>query len=366
MRYFAEDYAEARGLFLTAAMQAGAAIETITHPDARSPAGGPLCIDVARVGRQDATNVLLTISGVHGVEGYPGSAAQVQLLHDSQLDSLPDHVAIVFVHALNPYAWSRDSQRDEDGVDINRNFVDFARLDARPSELHEKFAAILLELDEMSFGALDRTSTAILALRREAGAKPFMDALVGGQYLMPQGIKYGGTKPAWSNVQFRSIVRHYLRDARRVACLDWHTGIGQYGRLFPLCFCPHGSHVRQLTSLWWGGMIDRSSESWSVTGDDTPAPDITGSIWQGLLQETSHAEVAGGVAEFGTVPFDNILQAAVLDHWLAFKASYPETAYWRAQLRTLFAPREPGWERAVAWQAERICAATLSGLSAWT
>lgn len=365
MNYFAENYAQARGLFLAAAMSAGTDIETVTHPQHRGPSGEPLCIDVARKGPRNADNVLLTICGTHGVEGYPGSAAQIWLLRSGVLDRLPDHVAVVFIHALNPYAWSHDSQRNEDGMDINRNFVDFRRIDPKPDPLQDKFAEILLGLDEMSFGALDQATRQIFALRKEVGAKRFMDALAGGQYRLPQGIKYGGSQPSWSNLQFRRIVNAYLDRAPRIACLDWHTGIGDYGRLFPLCFCAPGSHMRQLVLQWWGGGTHRGSESWASSGDDTPAPDISGSTWIGLLEETPNAEVAGGVAEFGTVPFESIVQAVVLDHWLMFKASPDASRYWRAQMRTFFAPRETSWERSVMQQATDISTSTLAGLAAW-
>jgi len=364
---FAESYAHARGMFLTAAMEAGAAIETMTHPSAHCPFGGPLCIDIARLGSIDASNVLFMVCGTHGVEGYSGSAAQIAFLRRGLPERLPPHVAIVILHGLNPYAWSRDSQRNEDGIDINRNFMDFTRPAPPEDPLHHAFAAIL-DIHEMSFGALAQATKDIFALREQGGAKRFMDALAGGQYNSPRGIKFGGEAPSWSNLCFRKVVREYLARAERIASLDWHTGLGPYGDLFTLCFCAENTRAFQLTSAWWGAdVVRRGVESWSAAGEASPSPDITGSAWRCLLEEAPQAEIAGGVIEFGTMPLESILQAVVLDHWLTFTASAddPSTGYWRAQMRAFFAPREASWERSVARHARRICASSLVGLTDW-
>lgn len=367
MEYFAESYAHARGMFLSSAMETGAAIETMTHPNALCPAGGPLCIDIARIGPKDASNVLFMMCGTHGVEGYSGSAAQIAFLKHGLPERLPPHVAIVILHGLNPYAWSRDSQRNEDGIDINRNFMDFARPLPSEDPLHQMFAAIL-DIDEMSFAALGHATQAIFALREHVGAKRFMDALAGGQYNSSRGIKFGGKSPSWSNLCFRSIVQEYLARAERIASLDWHTGLGRYGDLFTLCFCPPQTRAFQLTSAWWGAdVVRRGAESWSAAGETSPSPDITGSAWSCLIEEAAHAEIAGGVIEFGTMPLESILQAVVLDHWLTFTAPADDASmgYWRAQMRAFFAPREIGWERSVARHAQRVCASSLAGLTAW-
>ena len=47
------------------------------------------------------------------------------------------------------------------------------------------------------------------------------------------------------------------------------------------------------------------------------------------------------------------------------KADAPDAAFWRAQMRTWVAPREPGWERSVLAHARRLNAATLNGLLDW-
>src|SRR3954447_1422406 len=68
-------YATARAAFLAAADAAGATIESTPHPRL-GVEGEPLAVDVASLGPADADDVVLVVSGTHGVEGYAGSALQ--------------------------------------------------------------------------------------------------------------------------------------------------------------------------------------------------------------------------------------------------------------------------------------------------
>ncbi|MGN5480822.1 DUF2817 domain-containing protein [Cupriavidus basilensis] len=80
---FATSFAEARQKFL-AARAAGATLAEF-HPTRRGSGGEDLPADVAWVGPADASRVLMVSSGVHGVEGFCGSGAQVALLADAVL-----------------------------------------------------------------------------------------------------------------------------------------------------------------------------------------------------------------------------------------------------------------------------------------
>lgn len=366
MREFAEDYFSARSMFLAATSEAALPVETIWHPNATSPDGRPLAVDIARAGREDASHVLFTVCGTHGVEGYPGSAVMIRLLDSGKLSHLPDHVAVVFLHGLNPFGWSRDSQRNEDGMDINRNFVDFGALPQPDHELIGRFAQ-LMDIKEMSHTALGQAVDQLWKIRDEVGGDRFMQALGAGQYIEPRGAKFGGSKPSWSNGVYRDVVRRYLGRAERIAELDWHTGLGDYGGIFPLCFAASGSEEYHLTADWWGReLVDRGRQSWSIDDPGSPRPDHSGLSHAGLVEEAPQAKIAGGVIEFGTLPVTQIFMAVFLDHWLVHAVpSEAASKFWRAQVRLFLAPREPTWERSVATHAERLYDCTLDGLARW-
>ena len=102
---FAADYSEAREKFLAAARIAGAITHRYDNP-AKGPRGEALSTDVARLGPDDATKLVMTISSTHGVEGYCGSGFQVDWLARVGAAGLPRDAAVVMVHAINPYGFA--------------------------------------------------------------------------------------------------------------------------------------------------------------------------------------------------------------------------------------------------------------------
>ncbi|MCY4566160.1 MAG: DUF2817 domain-containing protein, partial [Gammaproteobacteria bacterium] len=125
-QYFHRSYVAVRGAFRDAVTLRGGEVLTCAHPST-GPAGEPLATDVARLGDESASRVLLLVTGVHGVEGYCGAGALIGWLQSDGPEGLPDNVAVVLVNLINPYgtAWLR--RVNENNVDINRNFVDHGK-----------------------------------------------------------------------------------------------------------------------------------------------------------------------------------------------------------------------------------------------
>src|SRR5689334_7409485 len=93
--YFSHDYLTAANRFRETAAKAGARMESLPI-EAKGPAGERLNIDIAWFGSGTPRRVLLHSSGLHGVEGFAGSAIQLQLINS--LPSLPADSAIVMAH----------------------------------------------------------------------------------------------------------------------------------------------------------------------------------------------------------------------------------------------------------------------------
>src|SRR5471030_3104085 len=187
---FANTYAEARVKFLAAAH--GTRVES--HPE---PLRGleleVLAMDVARIGADDADALLVISSGCHGVEGYCGSGAQVALLHDEAFRAKARHagVALLFIHALNPWGFSSGRRVTHEGVDLNRNFIDFRR-PAPGNPGYDQLAAFLLpEQWPPSAG----NEHQLMSYAASHGMGALQAAISGGQYKHPDGVFYGGTSP---------------------------------------------------------------------------------------------------------------------------------------------------------------------------
>ena len=124
--WFPADYPEGRARFRCAAADAGSRLRSYVNPTVTGRHGEELATDVAVLGSNSPTSVLLITSGTHGVEGFCGSGCQDAFLEQRLYERLPRNAAAVLVHALNPYGYSWHRRVTEDNVDLNRNFIDFA------------------------------------------------------------------------------------------------------------------------------------------------------------------------------------------------------------------------------------------------
>ncbi|MGR9014441.1 MAG: DUF2817 domain-containing protein, partial [Gammaproteobacteria bacterium] len=127
---FPSSYAVARQRWLSNTTNLPCPTRGLPYPCAGiGPDGEQLVTDTIWLGREDAENVLVLIGGTHGIEGFTGSAVQIDMLTllADGLIVIPANTAVLMIHALTPwgYAWQR--RCDADGVDLNRNIVDFSK-----------------------------------------------------------------------------------------------------------------------------------------------------------------------------------------------------------------------------------------------
>ncbi|OZI30187.1 deacylase [Bordetella genomosp. 10] len=358
---FAVDYADGRARFVAQARAAGAALHRYAHPDHKAPDGAELSVDVARLGPADASRTLLLLSGTHGLEGAAGSAAQLAWLATPAAASLPPDTNAVLVHAINPYGWAHQTRTTENNVDLNRNFVDHARpypANAAYDELHPHLIP-----DAWTEAGQAAVKEALEAFRARHGDDAAFNALASGQYRHPQGLVYGGRQREWSNLTLERILQDHLGHAEKVAFIDWHTGIGEYGEPFFLCFNADGSEEQAQAVRWWGR--DR------VLGQrphGLARPDYQGLVFRGVEAFLPGRKVAGAVIEFGTRGL-HMREALRLDQWLRFRAGRDpddlRDRQLRADLIDAFVPYSGIWRRAVIRHGIAITDQALQGLAAW-
>src|SRR5665213_261810 len=120
---FSHTYLEARQRFLKAAQSANADLQAHSI-STRGAQGEELFIDIATVGAINPERTILLTSGLHGVEGFLGSAIQTAWLEGLRANPVSfGRTAVVLVHALNPYGFSWQRRVNENNVDLNRNFI---------------------------------------------------------------------------------------------------------------------------------------------------------------------------------------------------------------------------------------------------
>ena len=99
---YSPDYPTARKRFRQASARLGLQLQSHLI-DQRGPKGEELTIDVALSPVRSSDPLLVVSSGIHGVEGFFGSAVQLSVLEQlfGQPGSLPP-IRLLLVHGLNP------------------------------------------------------------------------------------------------------------------------------------------------------------------------------------------------------------------------------------------------------------------------
>jgi hypothetical protein len=356
---YALDYVAARQTFCDVAAQAGARLTRYPHPRFKGADGEPLSADVAVFGHPDAPRRLLIISATHGLEGFSGSAGQVAWIKADGAKALPDDVAVVMVHAINPWGFAELSRTTENNVDLNRNFIDFSQpVPANPAyaELHPKMLA-----EEWSMASQAAAQQAMDDFAAEHGQDALFDCLARGQYSHPEGLNYGGAEREWSNLLLEQIVQDHLQGAQKVALIDWHTGIGEYGEPFFLCFNPEGGEEHAQAVRWWG---EKRIQGQQPHG--RARPKYQGLLFYGLQQFLGDVPMCGAVIEFGTRGW-HMRRLLRLDLWLKFKADRSQARYamHRADLLDAFCPVDQIWRDATVRHSLEITRQAVQGLATW-
>ncbi len=358
---FSLNYATARAKFLLASAEAGACVDVLTNTVAVAPNGSTLTTDIAILGPASADRALLVFSATHGPEGFVGSAAQIALLRELASRAQALSVRIVLVHAINPWGFAHISRTTENNVDLNRNFVDWTEpLPPNPhyAELHE-----LLCPPQWNPAALDHARAEREAWQDSHGHTEYVDATSRGQYTHADGLNYGGSGREWSNQTLETVIARHLDEVKKIALIDWHTGLGERGKPFFLCFNERGGPGWQRACEWWGRENIESSGGFSGAA----RPNYTGLLFHGVQRFAAGAEVIGAVIEFGTLDNEQMRHAVQIDRYLKFGSllDASQRAAMREQVLDAFAPFSPLWRRSVLGHAIQIQHRALQGLVAW-
>lgn len=357
-KHFASDYFEARERFRDYVSKTAVG-EAATYPSpARGPHGSQLSTDVAWFGDRRAPKVGIMISATHGVEGYCGSAAQLDWLAERGYDRLKSDEAMLLIHALNPYGFAWDRRVTQEGCDLNRNFVDFTA-SLPHNEAYDLLADCFVpcELDGPLFLAAE---AAIDEFRRKHGEMALRKARTSGQYRHPTGIFFGGFAPSVARQTLERIVSDYCLDSRlRVLIIDYHTGLGPYG---------YGELQCEQASGMAGYRHAREIFGPSVTSPDlgtSSAVVLYGTqddYWQRLLGDR-HVYVC---LEFGTYPLEAVRSALRADHWLyRHRPADIETHVGyeiRRCLRQRFYPESTDWKEMVLYRSRQVQRQMIEGL----
>ena len=350
--HFASSYGEARSKFIAACNTAELPYTTHVNPNS-GPQGEALCTDLVSAGPDGADRVLIVNSGIHGVEGFCGSAAMTAWLASGGFGEAAQAVRIILIHALNPYGFAWLRRVNEDNVDLNRNFIngtDLAPHNPDYEALHEVF--IPQDWDDEIAANIKQTLSQHAAAH---GLLSMQARVCRGQYQYSDGLFYGGSRATWSHLMFKRILRGNINGARHIMLLDFHTGLGQYGVPELICATPPDEGVKS----WFTTKLTCAQLG------DAVGPKLTGTIGQGLSQVAHGSNLYSITAEFGTYDVYRVLMAIIADNWLHVRG-HPQSGLGgpiKQEIRDCFYPDQDDWRELVLSGSQRILDEAAAGLA---
>lgn len=365
-RFFSTHFAQARENLMIQLPPARYCWHRALTCDAAGPNGESLATDCYWLGDENARQLLVVISGTHGVEGFAGSAIQQAWL--STMAPLPAGVAMLLIHALNPHGFAWQRRVEQTGIDLNRNFSDFSVLEDVAHSQHALFenpeyrelasALVPPTLGDKVWQAADRL---LEDARARWGGARFLEVVTAGQYEFPNGLFYGGRAPAQAQRNLRMLVDECAIARReRVLVLDLHTGLGDHGH--GELVCDHA--VDDAAVVWmkrWFG--ERLALTLAGESCSSPKQGLLDYFWQRLGPQVGFATL-----EFGTHSSAQLLDTLRYDHCLHAQPRIDwgaeQTHRIKQNLMEHFCPQDIAWRRTVVDQGLSCIQTALACMAA--
>ncbi|MDH5182048.1 MAG: M14 family metallopeptidase [Gammaproteobacteria bacterium] len=319
------------------------------------PDNHKLLTATCRLGAPDAKRLLVLQSATHGVEGFAGSAIQIDCLDLLHQYKLPNGIAVLMIHALNPYGFAWLRRVNETGIDLNRNFIDFTR----PLPVNTGYAELADALLPADPQAMAQADAKLAEARHTLGQTAYELAVSGGQYTFADGLFYGGQAASQSRLYLEEIFQqHNLARCEQVAVLDIHTGLGPYGYGELICDHPPGS-----VGAHWAREVYGPSVTEPALGTSTSVPKLglVDYYWQEQLGD----RVSFVTLEFGTYSVAEMFNVLRRDHILHRSPvdwTAPETQQVKAAIRKFFYPEQPDWQEMILLRGRQVIRQALQGL----
>jgi hypothetical protein len=356
---FSDDYWTARQRFRSLAAAQGGKLDSL-FPVQNSD----LSIDCAWFGDTHPKNLLIHIAGVHGVEGFVGSAIQCELL--SGKFAIPAETACLFVHPLNPFGMANLRRANQNNVDLNRNALGVGEAYNGQPDRYE-VVRNLCAIEKMSSNRVLFFAKALVAVFRY-GFAPLRQAVAGGQYNHPQDIYFGGYELQPELSLLYGYLSGRIDTLDRLTVIDVHSGLGEYSSDILIGSIAGALQDKEQVSAALGQRLISAA-----TGGDVYS--VRGEILDSLGRLIRANEQLLFIQEFGTYSGLRVFEALTRENWHWFstgeKASANRGEENRVaahsasskQLHEVFVPTDQKWRTSVLSQGVDVFNAALGRFS---
>jgi hypothetical protein len=344
---YSQNYRQARSRFRAAAKNIDAELE-VYPVQGSSDNEESLTIDVARLGAAHPTWSVVVSCALHGVEGFMGSAIQIACLEQLRLPELARSGGeLVFIHAINPFGFSELRRGNEQNIDLNRNFL-------LPGEAYAGASAEYAALNDLLNPRsppqpLDPYLIKIGWSIARMGMPKLKQAVAGGQYEYPQGLFFGGHGAARSTEIIKDNIMRWIK-ASRVVHLDFHSGLGKYGKYVLLAPPKLADDELNRYRRLFGADIKRADMQ------DGIAYETRGDLGRYVTASAGEVDYRFLFVEFGTYPAARVLGALRNENRAHFFTPAGSDARRRAKAALIecFCPSSPAWRTPVVRQGLQL------------
>lgn len=355
---FPSGYLESRNRFNDLAQSLGAASRSFVYDD-QMVDGIRLSTDTAYLGPSDAQTIVVIASGTHGIEGYAGAVCQCRFMQTYLARYTSRGIAYLLVHAVNPWGFLNDRRVTQEGVDLNRNFVDFPVPTAQLSGYGAYHHLLVSNFRPLPAGLWNelRLLACMLTRRQRKSAQA---AITAGQYAYPDGLFFGGFAPTKSRIVWEQIIHAYLPERRRACLLDIHTGLGKRGAGELISYLPPSSTAFQLMSAWFHGSLR------SMANGDSVSMPVAGDLTAAFDRSVTAQSFALGL-EFGTCAPLVVLNALRADQWYCNHAATLSEKHHkrvRQKMKNAFFPSDTRWLIQITRRFDQVMGQLIAGIAA--
>ncbi|MEC9388796.1 MAG: M14 family metallopeptidase [Myxococcota bacterium] len=344
---FSQSYAEARDRFRTLARERNGALHRWEVLPAEAGEAEGLTIDAAVFGA--GPRVLIVSSGLHGIEGFAGSAIQLDFMRHR----LPDDLRVIVLHVLNPYGMKHHRRVNERNVDLNRNFLPPGEPYRGSTPDYQRLNTLLNPARPTGGIDLMLLQTAIqIAIH---GFTALKTAVVGGQYDYPAGLYFGGERLEDGPARLLRELPGLVGTADHIVHIDIHTGLGKSGTHALFVDADAGSAEHLRLHEQYGDRVQPWDSNHGL------AYKIRGGF-PSAMRRLFGSSIDVITCEFGTHPALMVLRALRIEnqqaHWGGSRAAAEKA------ITEAFRPGSKRWEDAVLRGGEQVLNRAIAHLRA--
>lgn len=353
-KYFSESYEEARKRFLDYTKDSSIISKEIPKD---------LFVDAAiyNANIKNKKNLLMIVSGLHGIEGKVGSAFQ-SLFIDNYLEKLNQETSLVLIHALNPFGFKYGRRVNENNVDLNRAFIDkIPKIKDEDFELLKRVSEILAPNKPLNNSLIESTKfyKELAKLAGKYGYTKVRDCVIQGQYFYPKSLFYGSNGKELSVKFYKNILDKLTKDYENLIVLDLHSGIGKkYEALFITNYKQNSENFKKLVKIFPNivsdfnkKVIKKSEKEFENLG----LYNVSGSLRVYTDKNSKAKNTYSLTIEFGTVPeLKEICLLAAENQIYHYGGKEKAKEKIKKQFEEAFCPSEIKWRKNMLEISEEI------------